>query len=532
MSLPTNNTSSSLSYTTHATSLLDEENSYFSMYNSPFVVDVRRGHREGRCATGGQQQRSEQASVCMEAISFESKMVGGYMLGETLGSGSCAIVKLGTHCTTGKKVAVKIVRPTTLREQKEVIREVEALQLLKRHPHIVRLLRVLREGNYTCLILELGADGDLFEYMLQTGKMSETQARIFFRQLISAVQFSHAHLVVHRDLKPENVLIDASGIVKISDFGLSNIVRPGKLCSTFCGSPIYCPPEVVLQQQYNGFLVDVWSLGVILYVMVTGGMPWRLEKNVVKNIDDLIAANYVIPDCLGISTECRQLIKMMLTADSNQRASVNKIANHPWVSMEFAGPPDVYLKPQSVVKKHDINEEAMQQLEALGFVDPLQARLDIQTNPSSPALTAYHILLEKHMRLTRLENISIDTALQHEDHQLAHPHRQRAATLPKNNINNEDSKKPSSPYPCSQTSPPFLLPAQLPLPNAVEKEKLNICNNNKGVGDGLGILHNLFIYFEKFKQSKKATKKKDYVAHLPTQHNSPRHSPSSIRKRA
>lgn len=458
--------------------------------------------------TAHQQQqpyfRQEQSSVAKEGISFDSKVIGGYMLGSTLGSGSCAVVKLGTQCNTGKKVAVKIVKPTTLREQKEVIREVEALQILKRHPHVVRLIQVIREGGYTCLILELGADGDLFEHVLQNGKLQEARAREIFRQLLSAVQYCHAHLIVHRDLKPENILLDASSdSIKISDFGLSNILRPGKLCSTFCGSPIYCPPEVVLQQQYNGYLVDVWSLGVILYVMVTGGMPWRLERNVVKNMDDLIAGNFIIPDCLGISSECRSLIKMMLTADSKQRASVAALASHPWVNLGFDGPPDVHLKPQPLIRNNDIIEDILQQMVSLG-IDPCQARLDIQTNPSSPALTTYHLLLEKHTRASKLENVNVvvDDASQPSQALSVQLFRQRATSVP--------------------TSPPqnnF----KLGIKQSNNKIKSEESPNNGNINND-GILQNLFIYFEKFKKFRK-TKKES----VPIQHNSPVNSPKQRR---
>jgi len=445
--------------------------------------------------------KQEQSSVSKEAISFESKVIGGYILGSTLGSGSCAVVKLGTHCNTGKKVAVKIVKPTTLREQKEVIREVEALQMLKQHPHIIRLLRVIREDGYTCLILELGTEGDLFEHVLQNGKLPEVQARRIFRQLVSAVQYCHAHLVIHRDLKPENVLIDASGSIKISDFGLSNILRPGKLCSTFCGSPVYCPPEVVLQRQYNGFLVDVWSLGVILYVMVTGGMPWRLEKNIVKNMDDLIAANYVIPECLGISPECKSLIKMMLT-DSKDRASIYTIASHPWINIGFDGPPDTHLKLQSLVEKTNINEDIIQQMVSLG-IDSRQAELDIQTKPSSIALTTYHLLLEKHTSAARLENVSInidDGASSPNQALSVHLFRQRATTFPQN-----DKSTPLPPI-STQDNTSQINPKLHP--------KEQTINNSDS------ILQHLFIYFEKLKKFRKITKK-DSIS----KHKSPVHSP-------
>lgn len=334
------------------------------------------------------------------ALSYRSKEVGGYQLGRTLGKGSCAVVKLGTHSTTGNLAAIKILKPRSLREQKEALRETEALQRLN-HPNIIKMEQVIRENGYTCLILELGTGGELFEYIMNNGKLHEDEARSMFRQLLSGVQYCHAHLVAHRDLKPENLLLDENGNIKISDFGLSNVIKPGRLFSTWCGSPVYTPPEVVLRQQYNGIAMDIWSLGVILYVIVTGGMPWRLESNVVRNIDDLIKGNYEIPDFLGVSDECRDLIGMMLIADSNKRATLDTIMNHKWVCMGFDGAPEAQLESKPVIT--NINEDILLQLEGLGY-DLTKARKAIKTDPKSPALTAYHHLYSKQQRAQKVNS--------------------------------------------------------------------------------------------------------------------------------
>jgi len=341
------------------------------------------------------------------ALSFRTKDVGGYCLGRILGKGSCAVVRLGTHKDTGKEAAIKILKPRTLREQKEALREIEALQRLN-HPNITRLEKVIRENGYTCLILELGTGGELFDYVMNSGKLDEEEARFMFRQILSGLQYCHANLVAHRDLKPENLLLDEYGNVKISDFGLSNVLKPGSLFSTWCGSPVYTPPEVVLRRQYNGISMDIWSLGVVLYVLVTGGMPWRLESNVVKNIDDLIAGNYEIPDFLNVSDDCRDLIGMMLIADSSKRANMETIMNHKWTCEGFEGPPETHLAPKPLVTK--INEDIFLQLASLGY-DLAKARKAIKTDPTSPALTAYFLLHEKHQRAQRLNNIKASEAV-------------------------------------------------------------------------------------------------------------------------
>lgn len=370
-------------------------------------------------------QECESNSRLGGALSFRTKDVGGYVLGRILGKGSCAVVKLGTHQVTGKQAAVKILKPRTLREQKEALREIEALQKLN-HPNITRLESVIRENGYTCLILELGAGGELFDYVMNSGKVPEDEARSMFRQILSGLQYCHSNLVAHRDLKPENLLLDEYGNIKISDFGLSNVLKPGSLFSTWCGSPIYTPPEVVLRQQYNGISMDIWSLGVVLYVLVTGGMPWRLESNVVKNIDDLIAGNYEIPDFLRVSDDCRDLIGMMLLADSSKRATLETIMNHKWTCAGHQGPPVTHLEPKPLVER--VNEDVFLQLGSLGY-DLARARKAIKTDPTSPALTAYYHLNEKYTRAQKLRNIKVSDAAKASEEK-THPTRARSASHP------------------------------------------------------------------------------------------------------
>jgi len=177
-------------------------------------------------------------------LSFNSTVVGDYFLGKTLGEGSCAVVKLGTHKTTGQKVAVKLIKPNSLQEQKEVIREVESLQVLKgSHPHIIKLVQLIKDNGFTCLILELGEGGELFNYIVDNGRLDEVEARRLFRQVISGMLYSHAHLVVHRDLKPENIILDAQCNVKVTDFGLSNILKPGMLFPPSADHPFIPHPR-------------------------------------------------------------------------------------------------------------------------------------------------------------------------------------------------------------------------------------------------------------------------------------------------
>ncbi|KAJ3107161.1 Protein kinase [Phlyctochytrium bullatum] len=151
-------------------------------------------------------------------------------------------------------------------------REIQYLKQL-RHPHIIKLYEVITTPTDIILVIEY-AGGELFNYIVERGRMTEDDSRRFFQQIICAVEYCHEHKIVHRDLKPENVLLDDWNQVKIGDFGLSNIMADGDFLKTSCGSPNYAAPEVISGRLYEGPEVDVWSCGVILYVMLCGRLPF------------------------------------------------------------------------------------------------------------------------------------------------------------------------------------------------------------------------------------------------------------------
>jgi len=203
--------------------------------------------------------------------------IGSYDIGKTLGHGSFGKVKLATHIRTKEKVAIKFMRHhkfTTAQQLENSRREIDIMKLLN-HPNIVKLIDVVDKNDEgtTFLIVEYVVGGELFDYIVANGVVKEKEARQFFRQIVSAVEYCHANLIVHRDLKPENLLLDADGNIKISDFGLSNMIEPGKLLDSFCGSPLYAAPEILLAERYVGPPVDVWSMGVILYALLCGHLP-------------------------------------------------------------------------------------------------------------------------------------------------------------------------------------------------------------------------------------------------------------------
>lgn len=321
------------------------------------------------------------------------KSIGLYKLGRTLGEGTYGKVKLGTHIYTGQEVAIKIMRPHETNNRAEVDREISVLKLLK-HPNIVQLFEVIEDDSGRIfLVLELVAGGELFDYIVARGRVKEKEARKFFRQIISGVEYCHANLVVHRDLKPENLLLDNDGNVKINDFGFSNLIRPGKLFSTFCGSPIYAPPEIILEKEYLGPGVDIWSMGVILYALVNGQLPWRLGKNGrIIDIDKLLAGQFECSSSANLSKGVKDLMNKMIVADPKNRATLADVRSHPWINEGYNELPACLLPPRPPVSK--INEEILNQLVLIGF-DREVSRAAILANEISPVVTTYHLLLEK-----------------------------------------------------------------------------------------------------------------------------------------
>uniref|UniRef100_A0A5K3EWB8 non-specific serine/threonine protein kinase n=1 Tax=Mesocestoides corti TaxID=53468 RepID=A0A5K3EWB8_MESCO len=282
--------------------------------------------------------------------------VGKYKLIRTLGSGNFAKVKLAQHITTKKEVAVKVIDKGKLNEASlsKLFREVRVMKQLN-HPNIVKLYEVIESERHVYLVMEFAANGELFEYLVSNGRMREKDARIKFRQIVSAVQYCHQKNIVHRDLKAENLLLDADYNIKLADFGFSNTFRPDKKLDTFCGSPPYAAPELFLGKKYTGPEVDVWSLGVILYTIVAGYLPFDAQ-----NLRDLrervLRGKYRIP--FYMSTDCEMLLKRMLVLNPEKRHSLLSVMEDKWtnINMEddilrpYQEPPPDYNDPVRLAK--------------------------------------------------------------------------------------------------------------------------------------------------------------------------------------
>ncbi|KAI9304917.1 hypothetical protein BJ944DRAFT_277982 [Cunninghamella echinulata] len=260
------------------------------------------------------------------------KLIGDYYVGKTLGKGASGRVKLGVHKHTGEHVAIKIISKAHLAAnpaiEKAVRREIAIMKLI-RHPNVMTLIDVIDDPNASelYLILEYVQGGELFEYLVSKGRLSDAEARKHFQQIILGLDFCHHHLICHRDLKPENLLLDNNNNIKIADFGMASLQPTGSLLETSCGSPHYASPEIVAGMPYNGSASDIWSCGVILYALLTGHLPFD-DENIRQLLKKVKAGKFAMPD--DISRSAQDLIRRILVVDPSKRLTMEQIIAHPW----------------------------------------------------------------------------------------------------------------------------------------------------------------------------------------------------------
>ncbi|OHS97083.1 CAMK family protein kinase [Tritrichomonas foetus] len=271
------------------------------------------------------------------------RQIRQYTLTNELGSGSYSVVCKAFNKQNRRNFAVKIFPKTNLSEPGEAERfqrEINSMACL-RHDNLVALYDFFWDDKNFYMVIDYCPGGELFNYIVEHDRMEEPVAALIFKQIASAISFCHQRGVAHRDLKPENVLIDRYPHIKVSDFGLCGFINNDQLMQTFCGSPAYCAPECLAKKEYDGRLSDVWSLGTILYSMVTGDNPWNYS-NTTQMIHQILAANYTVPDY--VSESCKDLIQGMLRVNPDDRISVEDILEHPW--LELANEANVKMPPK------------------------------------------------------------------------------------------------------------------------------------------------------------------------------------------
>ncbi|XP_064159595.1 MAP/microtubule affinity-regulating kinase 4 isoform X3 [Anguilla rostrata] len=329
----------------------------------------------------------------------EQPHIGNYRLLKTIGKGNFAKVKLARHILTGREVAIKIIDKTQLNPTslQKLFREVRIMKGLN-HPNIVQLFEVIETDKTLYLIMEYASGGEVFDYLVSHGRMKEKEARAKFRQIVSAVHYCHQKNIVHRDLKAENLLLDADSNIKIADFGFSNEFTLGNKLDTFCGSPPYAAPELFQGKKYDGPEVDIWSLGVILYTLVSGSLPFD-GQNLQELRERVLRGKYRVP--FYMSTDCEGILRRFLVLNPTKRCTLEQIMKDKWMNAGYEGEE---LKPH-VEPVEDYNDASRIEV-MVGMGYSREEIKDALTNQKYNEVTATYLLLGRKNELEGSESRS------------------------------------------------------------------------------------------------------------------------------
>ncbi|XP_040181655.1 serine/threonine-protein kinase BRSK2-like isoform X5 [Rana temporaria] len=343
-----------------------------------------------------------------------AQYVGPYRLEKTLGKGQTGLVKLGVHCITGQKVAIKIVNREKLSESvlMKVEREIAILKLIE-HPHVLKLHDVYENKKYLYLVLEHVSGGELFDYLVKKGRLTPKEARKFFRQIISALDFCHSYSICHRDLKPENLLLDEKNNIRIADFGMASLQVGDSLLETSCGSPHYACPEVIKGEKYDGRRADVWSCGVILFALLVGALPFD-DDNLRQLLEKVKRGVFHMPHF--IPPDCQNLLRGMIEVEPEKRLSLDQIQKHSWyfIPGESQGsknepepeqPTPRKVSIRRILSVSEFDPDVLDSMHSLGcFRDKTKLKQELQNEEENQEKMIYYLLLDRKERYPSCED--------------------------------------------------------------------------------------------------------------------------------
>ncbi|XP_030400655.1 serine/threonine-protein kinase BRSK1 isoform X2 [Gopherus evgoodei] len=337
-----------------------------------------------------------------------AQYVGPYRLEKTLGKGQTGLVKLGVHCITGQKVAIKIVNREKLSESvlMKVEREIAILKLIE-HPHVLKLHDVYENKKYLYLVLEHVSGGELFDYLVKKGRLTPKEARKFFRQIVSALDFCHSYSICHRDLKPENLLLDEKNNIRIADFGMASLQVGASLLETSCGSPHYACPEVIKGEKYDGRRADMWSCGVILFALLVGALPFD-DDNLRQLLEKVKRGVFHMPHF--IPPDCQSLLRGMIEVEPEKRLSLEQIQKHPWFLGGRNEPEPEQPVPRKVSIRRiqsvsELDPDVLESMYSLGcFRDKGRLQQELQAEGENQEKMIYYLLLDRKERYPSCED--------------------------------------------------------------------------------------------------------------------------------
>ncbi|KAF8137384.1 hypothetical protein EV363DRAFT_1317834 [Boletus edulis] len=388
----------------------------------------------------GTRWQKEKAAAAAGAFDFpeDPKYIGQWIIGECVGKGASGRVRIAKHRRTGQLAAVKILPLQPLvnsraslathlakseKQRLGIDREIIMMKLMN-HPNILRIYDVFEGENELYLVLEYVEGGELFDFLVNRGRLPPLDALAFFKQIVYGLNYAHTFSIIHRDLKPENILIHSLNppLIKLADWGMAAFAPPALQLETSCGSPHYASPEIVNGMKYRGNATDIWSCGVILFALLTGRLPFD-DKNVRTLLAKVKTGVYDIP--AYVDPLARHLLTKMLVVDVNQRITIPEIMGHPWFNKKTPGvvsvpAPSVTQLAKPLASEAHIDEELLESLCVIWgkHADAGSIKADLLSPQGEGTLAkAFYFLLHKNREQTLKDHgiiLDLDEAQVHQ----------------------------------------------------------------------------------------------------------------------